>query len=437
VLIEVRDVAYHGGEDFHYRLRIGDFPCATTPLPMAAKRGSKLNVTFAGPSGDLAAAVAVQAPTDPAIPAIWVTPKGASGLHGWPVSLLLSDLDEVQEQEPNNEPAKANRLTVPVGVTGRFQEKNDVDYYVFAAKKGQRLILDAQTTDLHSPTEVYMVLRDSKNNQIQVSNPAAASRLDFTAAADGDYNLAVEHLHLWGGPAETYRITLTPHAPGFDLTVSLDRFDVAAGGTLTLPVQVARRDYPGPIEVSVLGKGLSGKVTIAAGQGVGALPIMAAGDAKTGPQTFVIEGKANINGKMVTEYASIRTPLSQSLANLPVPPRVLYHQFGLAVKERPPFTLAAKFDAGMAKPGSPAPLTITATRTATFTGEIVVTAAGLRAHVTAALKNIPAGQNEVKVQLNLAANAPVGTFNITLTGKAKHNNRDYAVNAVVPLVIKK
>ena len=277
VLIEVRDVAYRGGVDFYYRLRIGDFPCATTPLPMAAKRGSKLNVTFAGPGGDLAAAVAVQAPTDPAIPAIWVTPKGASGLHGWPVSLLLSDLDEVQEKEPNNEPAKANRLKVPVGVTGRFQEKNDLDYYVFAAKKGQRLILDAQTTDLHSPTEVYMVLRDSKNNQIQASNPAAASRLDFTAGADGDYYLAVEHLQLWGGPAETYRITITPHSPGFDLTVALDRFDVAAGGTLTLPVQVARRDYPGPIEVSVLGKGVSGKVTIAAGQGVGGLPIAAAG----------------------------------------------------------------------------------------------------------------------------------------------------------------
>ena len=69
--------------------------------------------------------------------------------------------------------------------------------------------------------------------------------------------------------------------------------------------------------------------------------------------------------------------------------------------------------------------------------EIAVTAAGLPANVTAALKNIPAGQNEVKVQLTLAANAPVGTFNITLTGKAKHNNRDYAVNAVAPLVIKK
>src|SRR5262249_30129360 len=81
VLIEVRDVAFRGAEDFHYRLRIGDFPIASTPLPLAVKRGSKVKVAFAGPTGDLAAPVDVQAPTDPLLPAISVAPRGASGLH--------------------------------------------------------------------------------------------------------------------------------------------------------------------------------------------------------------------------------------------------------------------------------------------------------------------------------------------------------------------
>src|SRR5262249_13821143 len=49
VLIEIRDVSYRGGDDYLYRLRIGDFPCATTPLPMAAKRGTKATVQFGGP----------------------------------------------------------------------------------------------------------------------------------------------------------------------------------------------------------------------------------------------------------------------------------------------------------------------------------------------------------------------------------------------------
>ena len=59
------------------------------------------------------------------------------------------------------------------------------------------------------------------------------------------------------------------------------------------------------------------------------------------------------------------------------------------------------------------------------------------ANLTVALKNIPAGQNEIKVPVNLAANAAVGPFTLTITGKAKHNTRDYTVNTTVPLIVKK
>ena len=51
-IIEIRDTTYRGGDDFWYRLRIGDFPCATSPLPMAAKRGTKATVFFSGPCVD-------------------------------------------------------------------------------------------------------------------------------------------------------------------------------------------------------------------------------------------------------------------------------------------------------------------------------------------------------------------------------------------------
>src|SRR5262245_60293980 len=48
-LIEVKDVLNRGGADYGYRLRIGDFPLATVPIPMAAKRGAKVQLQFAGP----------------------------------------------------------------------------------------------------------------------------------------------------------------------------------------------------------------------------------------------------------------------------------------------------------------------------------------------------------------------------------------------------
>ena len=79
--------------------------------------------------------------------------------------------------------------------------------------------------------------------------------------------LAVEHLHSWGGPAESYHLTLRPYEPGFELTVLLDRFDVPQGQTLALPIVVTRRDYTGPIELFVEGPaGLTGTLTVAMGQ---------------------------------------------------------------------------------------------------------------------------------------------------------------------------
>src|SRR5262249_3347862 len=150
--------------------------------------------------------------------------------------------------------AKANRVPVPGGVTARFHEKGDVDHFVFASKKGQKLVIEAHTQEYGSPTEVYLVVKDAKGAQVAASNPMAAPRLEVTPAAAGEYALAVEPLLSWGGPAESYRITITPPRPGFDLALATDRFDLAQGGHVAVPVALtARRDYNGPIEVSVVG----------------------------------------------------------------------------------------------------------------------------------------------------------------------------------------
>jgi hypothetical protein len=437
VLIEVRDVMYRGGPDYWFRLRIGDFPCATTPIPMAARRRSKVKVSFAGPAVEGVAPIDVTVPEDPTVDTISVAPRGASGLHGWPVALDVSDHEEAVEQEPNNEPAKANRIVVPGGITARFQEKGDVDCFVFTAKKGQRYVIDAQTHELGSPTEVYMVLKDAKGTQVAVSNPAVGQRIDFTAPADGDFVLVVEHLLYWGGPTESYRVTVTPFAADFELSVGLDRFELPQGAAAPISLFAVRRGYTGPIDITVMGPaGLSGQTQIDTGkpaapnQPAGLLLLTSKPDLAPGAYAIVIQGKATIGGKTVTRFASVRALVSQQLANLPYPPRHLDHQIGVAVTEKPPFTLAIKFDHAEAVRGVPAPLTITATRSQGFAEEIALTPFNLPPNVTAALKSIPKDQTEVKAQLNPATNASLGAFAVSVIGRAKYQNRDFAVTAM-------
>jgi hypothetical protein len=458
-LVEIKDVLNRGGPDFWYRLRIGDFPCATVPIPMAAKRGTKVEVSFAGPHVEGVAPVQVDVPTDPTISTVWVAPRGSNGLYGWPVALATSDLDEKVEQEPNNERARANRVSVPGAITGRFEQSDDLDYYQFTGKKGQRLLIEAHTLEHHSPTLVYMVLKDAKGADLAKTNPQANppldQRIDYTVPADGEYFVEVQHLNYLGNSTEAYRLTVTPYEPGFDLSLALDRYDVAASAAVALPLLLTRRDYTGPIEVSVVSEhpGITGQVTIPAGQAkgppkgppnqplgqpAGTLLVHARTDMPMGAHVITIQCKATINNKTVISYLQVRNVVSQNLAGLAFPPRPLFTQVALAVKERPPFNLTAKFEQPQTLRGQSATVLITATRDPGFTEEIVLAppVAGLPPNVTPVLKKIPKDQNEVKVELKVAANAPLGQFRVQFTGKAKYQNKDFTVETMpVALVL--
>jgi hypothetical protein len=444
VLIAVRDVSYRGGADFHYRLRIGDFPCATTPLPLAVKRGSKVAVRFTGPTVDGVAPVEVPVPADPLVTALQVAPRGANGMYGWPVMLAVSDLDEQVEHEPNNDPGKANRIAVPGAVTGRFEEKDDIDHFVFLAKKGKRYVIEAHTVEHLSPTDVYMVLKNDKGAKVLETNNALPPKLDFTAPADGDYTLAVEHQNYWSGPDQVYRLTVTPYEPEFALTLNQDRFSVAPGGTVSIPIFATRAGYNGAIEVSAVGaKGLTGTVTIPAGPPKppnvpSAVLNVKADELPPGPVVFSLQGKATIDGKPVVRLVSVRNLLTVAMNNLPVPPQTMYHAVGLAVLEKPPFALTAKFDAPFVQPGKPITATVKVARQPGFTAEIVLTLIGLPPGAAATPAKIPAGANEVKVTLNLKPNVKLGQTLVTFQGSAKHAGRDFvAQSAGVGLVVKK
>lgn len=441
-LIEVKDVLNRGGADFVYRLRIGDFPLATVPIPMAAKRGSKVKIQFAGPQVEGVPPLDVAVPADPQANVVWVAPKGANGLSGWPVALAISDLDEGVEKEPNNDPAMANRINVPGAVTGRFEHSDDTDCYVFTAKKGQKLTIEAQTLELYSPTLVYMVLKNAKTKaELAKTNPQSPpptdQRIDFTAAEDGDYLLEVQHLNFVGGPSEAYRLVVTPTTPGFEITLGIDRYDLAPGSFTPLLLQVNRKGYTGPIDVSVNGPaGLTGAATVKAGQASAALLVSAKADMPLAAHNVMLLAKATIDGSAVVQPITVKGPIITSLSGLPYPPVQLNHHVALAVKEKAPFALAIKMDPPESVPGIAAQVTIAVKRDAGFAEEIVLNApAGLPANVPAPkLANIAKDKSELKFALDVNAKTPLGEYLVFLSGKAKVKDKEYSTNAL-PLAL--
>ncbi|MFQ3652028.1 MAG: PPC domain-containing protein [Gemmataceae bacterium] len=440
-LVAVRDVSYRGGPEYVYRLRMGDFPCATTAIPLAVRRGTKARLRFAGPQVEGVAPVELDVPAQ--ADAVQVTPRGPNGLAGWPVIVPTSDLEELVEQEPNPTPAQAQRLAIGSAVSGRFTKKDEIDHYVFTAKKGQRLIIEAHTLEYGSPADVVLTLKDAKGVQLAASNPANSPRLDYTAPADGDYTVVVEHLHAWGGPDETYRLSLTSFHNDFSLTLPSDRFDVAPGGEVGIPLLVTRTGYDGPIEVSVVGpKGVSGSLKIEGppkppNQPAGTL-IVKVDELPSGPYDLRIVGKATVDGVAVERLASVRGLLQASMANLTLPPRTQFHQVGLAVTVKPPFRLMAKA-MGEAQPGKPLKVLFEIARQADFKGEVVV---GFAPPPPGGFNlppvKIPGDKNAAEANLMIPGGAKPGPLSLNFQGTAKHAGRDWAVKAAtLDIMVKK
>ena len=452
IVVEVRDTRHLGGADYYYRLRIAECPDAMAALPVALKRGAKAKVGFSGKHVENVAPVEVTMPADRA--AIQVTPKGP-GVSGWPVPVIASDIEELVETEPNNEPAKANRLPVPGGITARFLERGDTDHFVFTAKKGAKYAIEAETYEVLSPTEVYLIVKDAKGAELAKSNPAnSPARINFTAPADGDFTVYAEHLNYAHGPTEVYHLTIQDGGPDFEVQLPLDRFAVAPGGTTLIPVNhPTRRDFTGPIELVVTAPaGFGGSVTVpnapppSANQPatpIAFLPLTCKDDVKPGAYALTVLAKAKINGKEAAKPVMVTDAVKAGLGGLPFPPREMLSNIGVAVTDKPLFTLAVKLASPDVVRGVAATVTVTATRAAGFTDEIQLAPVSIPPNVAIAAKPIPKGANEVQFPVTAAANAAVGPLPLAFRGTAKPGKKDVAyysspvaANIVLPVEVK-
>ena len=124
-----------------------------------------------------------------------------------------------------------------------------------------------------------------------------------------------------------------------------------------MTLQVTRRDFAGPIDVSVAGPpGVSGIATIPAGQNAGLLVLTASADMPMAPHRLELVAKANLNNHLVVERVHIRPIISQAMNNLPYPPPSLVEQLAVAVTEK---LCSPKVDVSIGDPSAASPTQLT------------------------------------------------------------------------------
>lgn len=125
---------------------------------------------------------------------------GRFGISNPRLFAVSHGLTEVAEKEPNNELASAQVIAVNSAINGR-SDGNGEDKFRFAAKKGQRIVLECQAGKLDSHMDATLTL-NSADGKLLASNGDYFGRdplIDFVAPQDGEYVVTVHDLSFRGG----------------------------------------------------------------------------------------------------------------------------------------------------------------------------------------------------------------------------------------------
>ena len=207
----VRDAAYAGNGNCHYRLHVGTFPRPSVIYPAGGKKGETETVQFLGdPLGPIDAQLDVGVDRAFRTGQFCVTEQGVSPS---PLAFRQFDHGNAMEMEPNQNFEQATRVALPQAINGIIEQDGDRDYFKFTAKKGQVFDIECFAQRIHSPLDAAMTIYGPDKKRLAGNDDARGidPRLRWTAPTDGEFYLRVrDHLER-GSPVAVYRVEF--HVP--------------------------------------------------------------------------------------------------------------------------------------------------------------------------------------------------------------------------------
>lgn len=311
-LLSVRDIDHAGDRSYVYRLAITPGPRVLAAIPAAGRRGQTCPVELVG-IGVATGAARLESVTRPVtFPADdrlttfayrLETPYGTAP----PFVLHVSDLPEAVAPAP---------LAAPGAVTGVLDSPDAEGRHALAMKKGEHWLIAAEARRIGSPLDLVLVLRGPDGKEVARNDDLPGTTdagLDFTAPADGTYQLVVRDA---SGPASdrasVYRLIVRRPADDFALQVAAQRQSVVIGQKVPLTIKATRSgNFRGPITLKIEGlpDGVKAPASLVIPADKNELPVTldAAADAPTTAALVRVIGTADIAGKAITHTAQAPT----------------------------------------------------------------------------------------------------------------------------------
>jgi hypothetical protein len=314
--LQVRDSTYDGDARWVYALVATNKPYVSHVFPMAGNPGTVLPVELIGTAKDVLPRATLKVPTELGPQLVrFGTPEGWTN----PVTFVVSTLPQFIEQEPNDTPQQANRVTVPCGINGKIGHKRDLDHFVFKAAKGQALRLELKArrfgTLLQSSLHGVLDVMDAKGKILAGNDDTHGKEatLIFTPPADGDFIVRVRDLNSKGGDTAVYYLEVDFAQQDFSLRCDPDKAMIGPGSSTAWYVHVVRANgFAGPVKVDVEGlpSGVTASpLTIPPSMTQGVVVLTAAADAKIDAANVKVVGTATIK-TVAGKDESVRRPVT-------------------------------------------------------------------------------------------------------------------------------
>jgi hypothetical protein len=433
--VSIADREKGGGKDHFYRLNAGPLPYITGVFPLGVRAGQSARVSVSGVNLDGSHQVEVHPPkwADG-----WTTlPLEMKSGEGWSlnkVTLAVGNEPEILEREPNNTPARAQVVSVPVTINGHINTttkigwKSDEDYFRFHAKKGQSLNIQVAAARLGSPLDSVIEVLDAQGSAIpratvRCQNQTTTTLSDKDSRTTGIRLVSTSGLHegdyLMIGD-ELDRIAFIPDQPDADVQMEgADDMRLAFLGTSPDVHAINTPAYRAEILPAAAKFPPNGLPVFHltwrnddGGPGYGA-------DSR-------LDFVAPADGDYILHLKDVRELEGPDYA------------YRLTIRDaNPDYRLEADPDNPNIPQGASVPISVIADRQPGYEGPIEIQVRGLPQGVTASRATIPAGQTSTIVVLSADPNASAGALPspIKIVGHAKLAGRDLVriANAGAPL----
>ena len=423
--ISITDRERGGDMNHYYRLNAGELPYVTGVFPLGVRAGQPSQVAMRGVNLGGVHEVKVNPPkwadgwTTVALPLAGATPLDT-------IKLGVGNEPEIVEHEPNDTPAEAQRVTLPVTINGHIDGSSqsgsnsgsaDEDYFRFTARQGEPLTIEVAAARLGSPLDSVIEVLDGDGHPIPRATIRCLTQTQTTLGDRDSRSRGFRLLSLSGLEPNDYlmigdelvRLETIPDQPDEDVTLA------GTGGRRIAYLGTSPEVHA--VETPVYKVDIEKPDAQFPPNGLPVFHLTLRND--DGGSGFGADSRLDFtaprDGEYLLHLKDVRGFQGPEFA------------YRVTLRDaRPDFTLSASPGNPNVPQGGRLPVYVEANRTLGYEGPIALVARGLPKGMSAAAATIPAGQDSAVMIFSAAPDAAVGATPapVEIVGRARIHGDD-------------